>query len=230
MISHLHLCYNLTCMFSETKSSGSSWRPESGQRTQETVKENTDVSSGSTLVLTVNLRKPLILWRSFRSRLGPLRRENFNVVLLDQHTLYELSIKLSKSLWTEVTINWILLDHHICKWVFFGGKNVKSLCGEISIIDKGLSVSMVTDGTVLAIKKTKNKTLLPCGQTLLDRICLSVHTGLIWCRVINENVTNTLVQMWKFWLLSLKPFFTLFPRHAFCAISTNFDLFREMFH
>lgn len=105
MISHLHLCYNITSMFSETKSSGSSWRWESGQQTQETVKVNTGVSSGSTLVLTVNLRKPLILWRSFRSRSGPLRRENFNVVLLDQHTLYELSIRLSKSLWTEVTIN-----------------------------------------------------------------------------------------------------------------------------
>lgn len=52
MISHLHLCYNLTSMFSETKSSGSSWRSESGQQTQETVKENTGVSSGSSLVLT----------------------------------------------------------------------------------------------------------------------------------------------------------------------------------
>lgn len=54
-------------MFSETKSSGSSWRSESGQQTQETVKENTGVSSGSTLMLAVNLRKPLILWRSFRA-------------------------------------------------------------------------------------------------------------------------------------------------------------------
>lgn len=61
MISQLHLRFNITSMFSETKSSGSSWRCKPGQQTQGTVQVKTGVASGSTPVLTVNLRKPLIL-------------------------------------------------------------------------------------------------------------------------------------------------------------------------
>lgn len=38
------------------------------------------------MVLCVNPRTHLSLWRSFSSRSVPLRRENFNVILLDQHT------------------------------------------------------------------------------------------------------------------------------------------------
>lgn len=90
---------NITRMFSsgDTKRSGSCWQSESARQTQETVKEDTCVSSGC---------PRCCVWtpgsiRFSGEALGPgrgLRVENFNGILLDQHTfalflLYKLTLR-----------------------------------------------------------------------------------------------------------------------------------------